>query len=140
MLFRSAPVMQEEIFGPILPLVPVDDLDAAISFVTGRDKPLAAYILSDDRRVRRRWERESSSGGMGINTPILQLTVPDLPFGGVGPSGMGSYHGKRSFDCFSHEKSVLEKPLRPETLAGTIMPPYTREKDTLIRRVMRRVM
>lgn len=130
---RESPVMREEIFGPILPLVEVRDLDDALTFVTGRDKPLAAYVFSEDPVVRRRWELETSSGGLSYGAPILQLTVPELPFGGVGPSGMGAYHGERSFLTFSHEKAVLSKPLRPDTLGPTVMPPFTPQKEALVR-------
>ncbi len=133
---RDADVMQSEIFGPILPLVEVDDLDDALSFVNGRDKPLAAYVFSGTAETRRRWELETSSGGLVFDAPVLHLSVPDLPFGGVGASGQGSYHGERSFLTFSHEKAVLSKPLQPETLAATIMPPFTAAKETLIRKVL----
>ncbi|MGK0716354.1 aldehyde dehydrogenase family protein [Leucobacter sp. W1153] len=130
---RDSAVMNEEIFGPILPLVQVSDLDDALSFVTGRDKPLAAYVFSDDRTVRARWERETSSGALTFNAPILHLTAPELPFGGVGASGHGAYHGERSFLTFSHEKAVFSKPLHPDTLGPTVMPPFTRAKEALVR-------
>ncbi len=131
---RDSAVMSNEIFGPILPLVEVVDLDDAIDFVSGRDKPLAAYVFSDDDAVRARWQNETSSGALTFGAPILQLTVPDLPFGGVGASGYGSYHGERSFSVFSHEKSVLSKPLQIDTLGATIMPPFTPAKEKLVRR------
>ena len=130
---RDSAVMRDEIFGPILPLVEVSDLDDALGFVSGRDKPLAAYVFSDDRSVRARWERETSSGALTFNAPIMHLTVPDLPFGGVGPSGQGAYHGERSFLTFSHEKAVLAKSLHPDTLGPTVMPPFTRAKEALVR-------
>src|SRR5690606_23372549 len=128
--------MRDEIFGPILPLVEVDDLDDALAFVAGRDKPLAAYVFSDDATVRRRWQNETSSGALTFGAPILHLSVPDLPFGGVGESGQGSYHGERSFLVFSHEKAVLSKPLQPDTLAATIMPPYTPAKQAIVRKLL----
>ena len=131
---RDSAVMRDEIFGPILPLVAVRDLDDALAFVTGRDKPLAAYVFSDDAAVRERWERETSSGALGFGSPVLHLSVPGLPFGGVGESGMGSYHGDRSFAVFSHEKPVLSKPLAPDTLGPTIMPPYSPAKESLVRK------
>ena len=131
---RAAPVMRDEIFGPILPLIEVSGLDDALTFVTGREKPLAAYVFSENATVRRRWEHETSSGALGFDVPALHLVVPDLPFGGVGQSGMGAYHGERSFRTFSHEKAVLSKPLSPDTLAATIMPPFTAKKDALVRR------
>lgn len=136
---RKAPVMRDEIFGPILPLVEVDDLSDAIGFVAGRDKPLAAYVFSDDPIARRRWTVETSSGALTFGAPILHLTVPELPFGGVGESGYGAYHGERSFRLFSHEKAVLVKPLAPDTLGPTIMPPFTSGKDRLVRRWLGRL-
>lgn len=129
---RDASVMQEEIFGPILPLVMVQDLDDALEYVSAGDKPLGAYVFSALGSTRRRWEEETSSGALTFGAPMLHLSVPELPFGGVGPSGMGSYHGKRSFDTFSHEKALLTKPLAPDTLSPTIMPPYTDAKHALI--------
>lgn len=136
---RDAPVMRDEIFGPILPLVEVTDLDDALRFVNAHDKPLAAYVFSDDSAVRGRWERETSSGALVFGAPVLHLIAPELPFGGVGASGMGAYHGEESFRVFSHAKPVLAKPLRPDTLAATIMPPFTPAKDGLVRSWLRRL-
>ncbi|WP_216586254.1 aldehyde dehydrogenase family protein [Streptomyces brasiliscabiei] len=128
-------VMRDEIFGPILPIVRVPDLDAAISFITGRDKPLALYAFTASKRSKRRLIAETSSGGLTFGVPTAQLAVPGLPFGGVGESGMGRYHGSYSLDTFSHTKSVLDKPLRPDTLRVTY-PPYTPSKDRILRRIM----
>lgn len=133
---RDSGIMAEEIFGPILPLVEVANLDDAIEFVAGRDKPLSLYVFSDDRDTRTRWEAETSSGALTFNAPILHLTVPELPFGGVGESGTGSYHGERSFLTFSHEKAILSKPLTPDTLGPTIMPPFTERKEGIVRRLL----
>lgn len=130
---RESSVMLDEIFGPILPLVEVNDLDDALSFVNSRDKPLAAYVFSDDHTTRRRWESETSSGALNFGAPVLHLTVPELPFGGVGESGQGAYHGLRSLEVFSHQKAVLNKPLQPDTLAPTIMPPFNSTKDQIVR-------
>jgi aldehyde dehydrogenase (NAD+) len=107
----ASPVMQEEIFGPILPIVTVPDLDSAIDFVNDRDKPLALYVFSESDGTRDRFAAETSSGGLGHGLPLAHLTVSDLPFGGVVESGMGSYHGRYSIDTFSHRKAVLAKPL-----------------------------
>ena len=137
---RDASVMQEEIFGPILPLIEVADLDDAIALVTEREKPLAAYVFSSARAVRMRWETETSSGALAFGVPALHLVAHELPFGGVGESGMGAYHGERSFLTFSHEKAVLSKPLLPETLAVTIMPPFTKNKADLARGGLRRLL
>ncbi|MEU3901990.1 aldehyde dehydrogenase family protein [Streptomyces sp. NPDC045251] len=107
----DAPVMREEIFGPILPVVTVSGLDEAIDFVNDRDKPLALYVFSESDGTRERFAAETSSGGLGHGLPLAHLTVSDLPFGGVGESGMGNYHGRYSIETFSHRKAVLKKPL-----------------------------
>ncbi|QMU69955.1 aldehyde dehydrogenase family protein [Streptacidiphilus sp. P02-A3a] len=107
----ESPVMQEEIFGPILPIVTVPGLDEAIDYVNQRDKPLALYVFTDADATRERFAAETSSGGLGYGLPLAHLTVSDLPFGGVGESGMGNYHGRYSIETFSHRKAVLEKPL-----------------------------
>ncbi|MEV6836619.1 aldehyde dehydrogenase family protein [Streptomyces sp. NPDC051133] len=107
----GSPVMQEEIFGPILPIVTVAGRDEAIDFINDRDKPLALYVFSESEETRARIAAETSSGGLGHGLPLAHLTVSDLPFGGVGESGTGSYHGRYSLDAFSHRKAVLHKPL-----------------------------
>ncbi|GAA2893664.1 MULTISPECIES: aldehyde dehydrogenase family protein [Streptomyces] len=107
----DAPVMQEEIFGPILPIVEVGGLDEAIDFINDREKPLALYAFTDSGTTRERLAAETSSGGLGFGLPLAHLTISDLPFGGVGESGMGSYHGRYSIETFSHRKAVLAKPL-----------------------------
>ncbi|MBF2003791.1 MAG: aldehyde dehydrogenase [Synechococcales cyanobacterium M58_A2018_015] len=106
----DAPVMQEEIFGPVLPVLEYDTLDDAIAFVNARPKPLALYLFSRNRAIQERVLQETSSGGVCINDTIMQIAPSSLPFGGVGDSGIGSYHGKAGFDTFSHYKSVLVKP------------------------------
>ncbi|MGE7438701.1 aldehyde dehydrogenase family protein [Kitasatospora sp. NPDC001175] len=107
----DAPVMREEIFGPILPIVPVPDLDAAVAFINERDKPLALYAFTESAETKRRLTEETSSGGLAFGLPVSHLAVPELPFGGVGESGMGRYHGEYSIETFSHTKAVLDKPL-----------------------------
>lgn len=105
----DAPVMEDEIFGPILPVFEYTDLTEAIAKVNERPKPLALYLFSKDKQKQQRVLRETSSGGVCINDTVMQVGVTELPFGGVGNSGIGSYHGKASFDTFSHYKSVLRK-------------------------------
>ena len=100
-------VMQEEIFGPILPIVSVDSVDAAIEYVNDRPRPLALYYFDGSRRRIRRMLSSTTAGGVTINDTILHVSQEDLPFGGVGPSGMGAYHGFEGFETFSHKKSVL---------------------------------
>jgi aldehyde dehydrogenase (NAD+) len=107
----KSPVMGEEIFGPILPIVTVPGLDEAIDFINDRDKPLALYVFTESDGTRTRIAAETSSGGLGYGLPLAHLTVSDLPFGGVGESGMGNYHGRYSIETFSHRKAVLAKPL-----------------------------
>lgn len=133
-LLRPAPgdaVMAEEIFGPLLPLVPVDGLDAAIEEVNGRAKPLALYVFSNDPQTRRAFAGRTSSGALCFDVPAAHLSVPGLPFGGVGGSGMGAYHGEHSVRTFSHERPTLDKPLWPDTLE-LIYPPYTGTKHRII--------
>ncbi|MBB5938771.1 aldehyde dehydrogenase family protein [Streptomyces zagrosensis] len=107
----DAPVMREEIFGPVLPIIEVAGLDEAIRFINDRDKPLALYAFTDSQTTRERLASETSSGALGLGLPLAHLAVSDLPFGGVGESGMGSYHGRYSIETFSHRKAVLDKPL-----------------------------
>ncbi|MEV3931902.1 aldehyde dehydrogenase family protein [Streptomyces sp. NPDC049944] len=107
----GSPVMGEEIFGPVLPIVTVDGLDEAIAFINDRDKPLALYAFTTSPAVRERLLAETSSGGVGLGLPLAHLTVSGLPFGGVGESGMGNYHGRYSLETFSHRKAVLDTPL-----------------------------
>jgi aldehyde dehydrogenase (NAD+) len=106
----EAPVMQEEIFGPILPVLTYRSIDEAIAAITARPKPLALYLFSRDRSLQERVLAGTSSGGVCLNDVFLQVAVWDLPFGGVGDSGIGAYHGRTSFDTFSHHRSVLRKP------------------------------
>ncbi|MFB2933723.1 aldehyde dehydrogenase [Aerosakkonemataceae cyanobacterium BLCC-F154] len=105
----DSPIMQEEIFGPILPIIEYNNLEEAISFVNSQPKPLALYFFSKNQEYQQQILQKTSSGGVCINDTIMQIGVTELPFGGVGNSGIGSYHGKASFDTFSHQKSVLKK-------------------------------
>ena len=129
------PVMQEEIFGPVLPVIPVKDIEEAIQFVQERPKPLALYVFTEDKRTEQRVLTETSYGGGCINDTIIHLATSEMGFGGVGNSGMGSYHGKKSFDLFSHEKSIVKKstwmdlPMRYQ--------PYTVWKEKLVRMFVR---
>lgn len=128
---EDAPIMSEEIFGPILPVLKIKNMDEAISFINARPKPLALYLFTKDSHVRNRVLKETSSGGVAINHVMLQEIISGLPFGGVGASGMGAYHGKYTFKTFSHYKSVLSKPLFIDP--SFIYPPYNSNKARLIR-------
>lgn len=101
-------VMQEEIFGPILPIIEYSDIAEAIALINSKPKPLALYLFSQNKNLQKRVLQETSSGGVCINDTIMHVGVTSLPFGGVGDSGIGNYHGKASFDTFSHHKSVLQ--------------------------------
>ncbi|MEH1903834.1 MAG: aldehyde dehydrogenase [Nostoc sp.] len=101
-------VMQEEIFGPILPIIEYTDIAEAIALINSKPKPLALYLFSQNKNLQKRVLQETSSGGVCINDTVMQVGVSSLPFGGVGDSGIGNYHGKASFDTFSHDKSVLK--------------------------------
>ncbi|MDQ2728327.1 MAG: aldehyde dehydrogenase family protein [Actinomycetota bacterium] len=125
-------VMTEEIFGPILPVLAVSGLDEAIAQVNAHDKPLALYMFSENQAATDRVIAETSSGGVCVNGTLLQLAVTDLPFGGVGESGMGAYHGKTGFDTFTHRKSVFQRGTRPDP--AVMYPPYGRVKQWLLRR------
>ncbi len=109
-------IMGSEIFGPLLPIVRVKDFDAALAIIQSRDKPLVLYAFTKDRREKERLVRETSSGALGLNIAVAHLSASNLPFGGVGLSGQGHYHGHYSFTTFSHLKPILSKPLRPDTM------------------------
>lgn len=105
---------QEEIFGPILPIVRAESVEEAVKLINGRDKPLALYVFTGRDKVADLFTRQTSSGGLCINDTIMHLGVEELPFGGVGASGMGAYHGKHGFDTFTHYKVgqlELQKPV-----------------------------
>ena len=107
----ASPVMQEEIFGPVLPMLPFDDIGEAVALVNDREKPLALYYFGPEKAGREVLLR-TSSGGACLNDVIMQIANDRLPFGGVGNSGMGRYHGRDSFDAFSHRRGVVESPAR----------------------------
>ncbi|BBY81037.1 aldehyde dehydrogenase family protein [Mycolicibacterium pulveris] len=130
----AEPLMTDEIFGPILPIVTVESLDDAIGFVNSRPKPLAAYLFTKTKSIRERVIKEVSAGGMVINHLLFHFATNKLPFGGVGPSGMGAYHGKYGFEQFSHKKTVMTKPTRPD-VGAFIYPPYTEKALKLAKRL-----
>jgi aldehyde dehydrogenase (NAD+) len=130
----DAPVLRDEIFGPILPVLRVASIDEAVRYINAHDKPLALYLFSSNEQNQQRVLSSTSSGGMVINHTLIHLTVPGLPFGGVGPSGMGAYHGKHSFDTFSHNKAVLKKGTLIDP--SIMYPPYTASKGGWLKRVL----
>src|ERR1700742_1213402 len=130
----DGPLMQNEIFGPVLPVITVQSLDDAMRFVNSRPKPLSAYLFTKTRETRERVIKQVAAGGMLVSHLAFQVSTAKLPFGGVGASGMGAYHGKFGFEEFSHRKSVLTKPTRPD-LSSFIYPPYTERAMKMARRM-----
>jgi aldehyde dehydrogenase (NAD+) len=128
-------VMQEEIFGPILPLIVYSNFQETLQLIRNGEKPLSAYLFSNDNQEHKAWLNELSFGGGCINDAIMHITNPNLPFGGVGQSGTGSYHGKAGFDTFSHYKSVFKKPRLFEVPLK--YPPYSSTKMTWIKRLLK---
>ena len=128
-------IMQEEIFGPILPLLSYKQFDTVLDYIQDHEKPLSAYLFSNDKTEQAAWLGQISFGGGCINDAIMHITNPNLPFGGVGQSGNGSYHGKAGFDTFSHRKSVFEKPRLFEVPLK--YPPYTAAKMNWIKRLLK---
>uniref|UniRef100_A0A670ZGW3 Aldehyde dehydrogenase family 3 member A2 n=1 Tax=Pseudonaja textilis TaxID=8673 RepID=A0A670ZGW3_PSETE len=138
----EARVMQEEIFGPILPIITVKDLEEAIQFINQREKPLALYVFSDNDKVINKMIAETSSGGVTANDVLMHFSIPNLPFGGVGNSGMGAYHGRFGFDTFSHLRACLIRNFKMEAMNNIRYPPNSQKKLRLqhlsVRLMMRR--
>jgi len=127
----NSPIMQEEIFGPILPVLPIDGVDEAIDFINEREKPLALYAFSRSKSRLDNLIHSTSSGGACLNDTLCHAGISDLPFGGIGNSGMGAYHGKAGFEAFSHKRAILQRWLRPDIPAR--YPPYNESKIRLAR-------
>lgn len=130
-------LMQEEIFGPILPLVTCESFSEAVDFINSREIPLAGYCFSKDKYTKNRFEAEVRCGGTTINDVILHVSNSGLPFGGFGQSGIGSYHGYAGFVAFSHMKSIY-KQLAPEFMMGMLRPPYTNSKIKMLNLFMKK--
>ncbi|NTX65167.1 aldehyde dehydrogenase family protein [Myxococcus sp. CA051A] len=127
----DAPLMEEEIFGPVLPVLRFESLDEVVTHVRAGGKPLALYVFSHDEAVVERLLQETSAGGTCINAVVLHNVNPNLPFGGVGASGLGAYHGETGFKTFSHERAVLRQGRT--SLANLFFPPYTGKARKLAR-------
>nr|DAD39733.1 TPA_asm: hypothetical protein HUJ06_014056 [Nelumbo nucifera] len=127
-------IMNEEIFGPLLPIITVDKVEDSFDIIKSRSKPLAAYLFTSSKKLEKEFVENISAGGMLINDTVVHLTNPSLPFGGVGESGIGSYHGKFSFDAFSHKKAVLYRSLYGD--APVRYPPYTPGKLRILRAIL----
>ena len=127
-------VMTEEIFGPILPVIEFDNIQDIISFINKREKPLALYYFSENKKSIKNVLRCTTSGGVTINDTVIHVANGNLPFGGVGNSGMGSYHGKASFDAFTHKRSVMERGTFVEF--NVRFAPY-KEKINILKKIMK---
>lgn len=131
----DSPIMQEEIFGPVLPVVTYKTLEEAIEKVKNREKPLALYLFTESRSIQKKVLRELSFGGGCVNDTIIHLATSRMGFGGVGGSGMGSYHGKKSYETFTHEKSIVKKSSYIDLPIRYM--PYTRGKEKLLKLFLR---
>lgn len=129
-------VMGEEIFGPVLPILTVSGPDEAIARIRAGEKPLTAYVFSPRREVEERFAEETSSGSLALGLTLAHVGTTGMPFGGVGESGMGAYHGRAGFEVFTHAKPVVRKPLTPDTLK-LVYPPYRGMKRRMLRRLFR---
>ena len=125
----QSPLMTEEIFGPLLPIVPYDNIHEALGYILSRPRPLALYLFSRNRKLQRRVVETIPFGGGCINDTISHITTPYLPFGGTGDSGMGAYHGRCGYETFTHAESILSKPFRPDLPVR--YPPLTGKLDLL---------
>eukprot|EP01130_Rhizamoeba_saxonica_P007971 TRINITY_DN321_c0_g1_i1.p1 TRINITY_DN321_c0_g1~~TRINITY_DN321_c0_g1_i1.p1 ORF type:complete len:499 (-),score=121.39 TRINITY_DN321_c0_g1_i1:43-1539(-) len=123
----DSPIMNDEIFGPVLPIISIPHVDYAIDFVNDRPRPLALYVFTENQDTAQKVLRETTSGGACVNDTFMQVLINTLPFGGVGESGMGSYHGKASFDTFTHYKSVFDASTKVDT--DLRYPPFTDRKS-----------
>ncbi|KAI9499572.1 Aldehyde/histidinol dehydrogenase [Zychaea mexicana] len=129
---NDAHIMQDEIFGPLLPIVPVKDMQEAIDVVNSKEQPLALYVFASSAQSYNNILNQTNSGGALVNDTLMHLQELSLPFGGVGPSGMGSYHGDKSFDTFTHERSTMIKSTAFESVIAARYPPYTEDKETVL--------
>ncbi|MCV7226453.1 aldehyde dehydrogenase family protein [Mycolicibacterium komossense] len=127
------PVMADEIFGPVLPVITIESTDAAVDFVNSRPKPLALYVFTASRRLAKGLVDSIPSGGAVVNHVAMHCLVPQLPFGGVGASGIGAYHGRWGFEALSHRRAVLSKTTWPDPLL--VYPPYTDRAIKIMRKI-----
>jgi aldehyde dehydrogenase (NAD+) len=128
----ASPLMTDEIFGPLLPLIPYSTKDDAVEFINQREKPLALYVFSKDKQFARFVEDRTSSGAFVVNDTLMHAAVAGLPFGGVGHSGMGAYHGRHTFNTFTHRKAVLKRDLALEFVNAIRYPPYTERNYNIL--------
>jgi aldehyde dehydrogenase (NAD+) len=126
-------IMADEIFGPLLPVITIESDSAAIDFVNRRPKPLALYVFTASKQLAQNLVDRIPSGGAVVNHVAMHCLVPQLPFGGVGASGMGAYHGRWGFEALSHRRAVLSKSTRPDP--RLVYPPYTERAVKIMRKL-----
>jgi aldehyde dehydrogenase (NAD+) len=129
------PVMLEEIFGPLLPVIEYHDIEEAYNIIEKNRKPLATYIFTRDKKLVRSFLARTESGSAAVNDTVIQIASRYLPYGGIGPSGIGRYHGRKSFETFSNMRSVMEKSNLVDIFVR--YPPYTKFKENIIKLLMR---
>ncbi len=129
----DSPIMQEEIFGPLLPIIEVEDYNEAYQYISNNDKPLAAYLFTENKEIQENFSLYLSGGGLCVNDTLMHVMAKNLPFGGIGMSGMGQYVGKASFDLFSHNKPVLEQSTKFDI--SLRYPPFPKILTTIIKKL-----
>ncbi|KZV71824.1 ALDH-like protein, partial [Peniophora sp. CONT] len=129
-------LMRDEIFGPLLPIIAVEDIDEAIRIVNSRDYPLALYVFARDAKVKEKVFESTQSGSVLANDVMLQVTADGLPFGGIGPSGSGQHTGKFGFDMFTHMRATLDNPSWLDLIMSGRFPPFTDESTKMMRAMM----
>jgi len=129
------PIMKEEVFGPLLPVIEFDRFEEVYSIIEMNPKPLATYIFTDNKKLAREFLNRTQSGTAGINDTVIQIASPYLPYGGVGCSGIGRYHGRKSFETFSNMRSVIRKSNLFDL--SLRYPPYNKFKENIIRLIMK---
>eukprot|EP00002_Diphylleia_rotans_P034236 TRINITY_DN733_c0_g2_i1.p1 TRINITY_DN733_c0_g2~~TRINITY_DN733_c0_g2_i1.p1 ORF type:complete len:499 (+),score=120.39 TRINITY_DN733_c0_g2_i1:70-1566(+) len=132
----DSPIMSSEIFGPVLPVIAVEDIDEAIRFINERERPLALYAFSNKQKVIDQVFGNTHSGGAVANDVMMHLSVPELPFGGIGESGVGAYHGRNSFLTFSHSKAVMIKPMGLEFVNTLRYAPYSVRNMNVLKKIL----
>ncbi|MDD4739809.1 MAG: aldehyde dehydrogenase family protein, partial [Bacteroidales bacterium] len=133
-ILLDSDLLKEEIFGPILPIISFENIDTLIQELKVKPKPLALYVFSQNKKVQDKIINNISSGGVCVNDTIMHIVPQTLPFGGVGNSGMGSYHGKKSFETFSHKRSILNRKTWLEVALR--YPPFTESKKKIVKKVL----
>lgn len=131
----KSPIMCEEVFGPVLPIISYSNLEDCIDYIRNFEKPLALYLFTESKQTRKKILSRCSFGGGCINDVILHMASPNLPFGGVGASGMGSYHGKKSFDTFTHYRSIFKQHSKIDNLLRYL--PYSKNKLKIVKNILR---